>query len=89
VLLVMSSALWTSSVQAFFCFSMGGASRHRYDDYPPLPPLFGAFLPPGPPVLHDGPVIPEPPLTPVAPVETRNIDYPAQADPARKQHIFH
>jgi hypothetical protein len=88
IFLVMSSVLWTSASQAFFCFSMGGGSRHRNDYYPVLPPhdAFGAA---GMPAIPYSPVIPQPPLTPIAPVETRNMDSPVEAIPVPRQHIFH
>jgi hypothetical protein len=34
-------------------------------------------------------VIPQPPLIPIAPIETPNEDYPVQAEPVPMQHIFH
>jgi hypothetical protein len=86
--LVVSSVLWTSASQAFFCFSMGGGSRHR-DDYNPVPPPYGAFGAAGMPAIPYSPVMPQPLLTPIAPVETRNMDYPVEAVPVRQQHIFH
>lgn len=87
--LVMSSVLWTSASQAFFCFSMGGGGRHR-DDYYPVPPPYGAFGAAGMPAMpYYNPVIPQPPLTPIAPIETRNVDFPVEAQPVPKQHIFH
>ena len=86
--LMMSSALWTSASQAFFCFSMGGGNRQR-DDYFPVPPPYGAFGAIGMPVMPGSPVMAQPPLTPIAPVETRNPDYPVKADPLPQQHIFH
>jgi hypothetical protein len=88
--LVMSSALWASASQAFFCFSMGGGNRHR-DDYYPLPPPYGAFGAVGMPAMSYSPVTPQPPLTPIAPVETWNPDNPVEADPVAvpQQHIFH
>ena len=86
--LVMSSMLWTSASQAFFCFSMGGGNRHR-DDYYPVPPPYGAFGAIGMPVMPYSPVMPQPPLTPIAPVETLDPDYPVEAEPVPQQHIFH
>ena len=86
--LMMSSALWTSASQAFFCFSMGGGNRHR-DDYYPVPPPYGAFGAIGMPVMPYSPVMPQPPLTPIAPVETWSPDYPVEAEPVPQQHIFH
>jgi hypothetical protein len=88
VLLVMSSVLWTSTSQAFFCFSMGGGGRHR-DGHYPVPPPYGVFGAAGPPAMPYSRVMPQPPLTPIAPVETRNVDYPVQTVPVAKQHIFH
>jgi hypothetical protein len=88
MVLVMSSMLWTSTSQAFFCFSMGGGSRYR-DDYYPVPPSYGVFGAAGLPAIPYSPVMRQQPLTPIAPVETRNVDYPAQAAPVPKQHIFH
>lgn len=88
--LVMSSVLWTSASQAFFCFSMGGGSRHR-NDYYPVPPPYSAFGAAGMPAMpyYYSPVLPQPPLTPIAPIETRNVDLPVDAQPVPKQHIFH
>jgi hypothetical protein len=87
--LMMSSVLWASTSQAFFCFSMGGGNRHR-DDYYPVPPPYGAFGVAGMPAMpYYSPVIPQPPLTPIAPVETLNPDYPVEAEPVPQQHIFH
>jgi len=88
MVLVMSSVLWASTSQAFFCFSMGGGSRYR-DDYYPVPPPYGVFGAAGLPDIPYSPVMRQPPLTPIAPIETRNMDYPAQAEPVPKQHIFH
>jgi len=86
--LVMSSVLWTSASQAFFCFSMSGGNRHR-DDYYPVPPPYSAFGAVAMPVMPYSPVMSQPPLTPIAPVETWNPDYPVEAEPALQQHIFH
>ncbi len=87
--LVMSSVLWTSTSQAFFCFSMGGGSWHR-DGHYPVPPPYGAFGAAGLPAMpYYSPVMPQPLVTPIAPIETRNVDYPAEAVPVTKQHIFH
>jgi hypothetical protein len=86
--LMMSSALWTSASQAFFCFSTGGGNRHR-DDYYPVPPPYGAFGAVGMPVMPYSQVITRPPLTPIAPVETWSPDYPVEAEPVPQQHIFH
>jgi hypothetical protein len=92
--LVMSSVLWTSASQAFFCFSMGGGNRHR-DNYYPVPPPYGVFGASGMPVMPYSPVMSQPtltpltPLTPIAPVETWNPDYPVEAKPVPQQHIFH
>ena len=88
MVLVMSSVLWTSTSQAFFCFSMGGGNRHR-DDYYPMPPSYSVFGITGPPAMSYRPMMQQPPLTPIAPIETRNVDYPAQAAPIQRQHIFH
>ena len=88
MVLVMSSVLWTSTSQAFFCFSMGGRNRTR-DNYYPVPPSYGAFGTAGLPAMPYSPVMRQPPLTPVAPIETPNVDYPAQTEPVSKQHIFH
>jgi hypothetical protein len=88
MILVMVSVLWTSTSQAFFCFSMGGGSRNR-DDYYPVPPPYGAFGAAGLSGMPYSPVMRQQPLTPVAPIETRNMDYPEQAEPVPKQHIFH
>jgi hypothetical protein len=89
MVLVMSSMLWTSTSQAFFfCSSMGGGNRYR-DDYYPVPPPYGAFGAAGFPDIPYSPVMRQPPLTPIAPIETRNMDYPVQAEPVPKQHIFH
>jgi hypothetical protein len=85
VFLVMSSVLWTSTAQAFFCFSMGGGSRHR-GGHNPVPPPYGAFGSADLPAMLYSPVMPQPPVTPI---ETRNVDYPVQAVPVPKQHIFH
>jgi hypothetical protein len=89
VFLVMSSVLWTSASQAFFCFSMGGGGRHRDVHYPVLPP-YGGFGDAGLSAFpYNSPVMPQPPVTPIAPIETWNVDYPARAEPVPKQHIFH
>jgi hypothetical protein len=102
VFLVISSALWTSATQAFFCFSMGGGGRQR-DNHYPAPP-YGAFGAAGLPVpYYTRPLMPQlpvapvesrevdypAPIVPVAPVETRDVDYPAQDVSFPKQHIFH
>jgi hypothetical protein len=86
VFLVMSSMSWTSAVQAFFCFSMGGGSRNREAHYP-VPPPYGVFDLPS--LRYARPVMPQPPLTPIAPIETPNADYPEQPASVPKQHIFH
>jgi hypothetical protein len=86
--LVMLSVLWTSASQAFFCFSMGGGSRHR-NDYYPVPPPYDAFGAAGMPAMPYSPMMLQPPLMPIAPVETRNLDYPDEAKPLPQQHIFH
>lgn len=90
IFLVMSSVLWTSASQAFFCFSMGGGNRHR-DDYYPVPPPYAAFGASAMRAMPYSPVIsqqPLTPLTPIAPVETLNPDYPVEAEPVPQQHIF-
>jgi len=87
VLLVLSSALWTSTLQAFFCFSMGGGNRHR-DSHYPVPPPYGEFGAGGYPAFpySYSPVMLEPIITPA---ETRNVELPIPVAPVPKQHIFH
>jgi hypothetical protein len=102
-LVTISSALWISSAQAFFCFSMGNGSRQREDHYL-LPPPIGAYsYGDFPPPYYASPVMPQwaiapgeirdaddPALDPpVAPVELPDDDYPVPAGPVPKQHIFH
>jgi hypothetical protein len=69
---------------------MGGGGGHRDGRYPVLPP-YGRFGDAGPRAFpyYNSPVMPQPPVTPIAPIETRNVDYPAQAEPVPTQHIFH
>jgi hypothetical protein len=88
---MMSSVLWASTSQAFFCFSMGGGDRHGDRDgyYSVSPPYnaFGAAVLPAVPYYR--PVMRQPPVTPIAPIETGDVDYPDRAEPVPKQHIFH
>jgi hypothetical protein len=87
VLLVLSAAMWTSTLQAFFCFSMGGGNRHR-DGYYPVPLPYGEFGAGGYPALpySYSPVMPE---QIIPPAETRNVELPIPVAPVPKQHIFH
>lgn len=103
VFLVICSALWTCTAQAFFCFSMNGGGGHRKNHYLPPPPI-GAFGYDSLPALYyAGPAMPQRAIAPVeirnadypaleppiAPVELPDTDYPVQDATIPKQHIFH
>jgi hypothetical protein len=102
-LLAVSSALWSSTAAAFFCFSANSEGRRQESDFSPPPPI-GAFVYGDPPVPYY--TIPAMPQRRISPVDLRNSDYrdldppvapvelPDEDDPVPhatfpQQHIFH
>ncbi len=86
VLLVITALMWSSLVQAFFCFSVGtgGGSKQRNHHFvrPPPPSDFGAV---GYPLFHYSPVLQSPVARPgLLPVAVS----PAATAGSVKQQIF-
>jgi hypothetical protein len=84
VVLVIFSLMWTSVVQAFFCFSMGGGNKGRHRYYP-APPPYAGFSAGSYPVFPYSPVRTEPLIRPNRTVEE---EMQGTRAPVPEQHIF-
>jgi hypothetical protein len=84
VVLVILSLTWTSVVQAFFCFSMGGGNKGRHRYYP-APPPYAGFSAGSYPVFPYSPVRMVPLIRPNRTVEEEMQD---TRPTVPEQHIF-
>lgn len=82
MLLLVSGLTWTSAVQAFFCFSMGGGKRpQRFYTYHPPYAVFGR---------NDFQYLPYSPARPGVRINRRpsREEAPETVEPMPVQHIF-